>query len=60
MKKIIEAFLYKKPSLVQLSQYSYDFHAIYWVWRSGQTTPVFAYYVMEHGTMEEKIYKRQT
>ncbi|XP_052191334.1 protein CHROMATIN REMODELING 20 [Diospyros lotus] len=38
---------------------TYDLQAIYRVWRYGQTKPVFAYRLMAHGTMEEKIYKRQ-
>ncbi|KAK4436059.1 protein CHROMATIN REMODELING 20 [Sesamum alatum] len=38
---------------------TYDLQAIYRVWRYGQTKPVFAYRLLAHGTMEEKIYKRQ-
>ncbi|GMP68033.1 hypothetical protein CsSME_00027792 [Camellia sinensis var. sinensis] len=38
---------------------TYDLQAIYRVWRYGQMKPVFAYRLMAHGTMEEKIYKRQ-
>uniref|UniRef100_A0A5B7C3W7 ATP-dependent helicase ATRX n=1 Tax=Davidia involucrata TaxID=16924 RepID=A0A5B7C3W7_DAVIN len=38
---------------------TYDLQATYRVWRYGQTKPVFAYRLMAHGTMEEKIYKRQ-
>ncbi|KAM7526677.1 hypothetical protein LguiA_016579 [Lonicera macranthoides] len=38
---------------------TYDLQAIYRVWRYGQKKPVFAYRLMAHGTMEEKIYKRQ-
>lgn len=38
---------------------TYDLQAIYRAWRYGQTKPVFAYRLMAHGTMEEKIYKRQ-
>ncbi|OMO96092.1 SNF2-related protein [Corchorus olitorius] len=38
---------------------TYDLQAIYRAWRYGQTKPVFAYRMLAHGTMEEKIYKRQ-
>ncbi|EYU39777.1 hypothetical protein MIMGU_mgv1a0201931mg, partial [Erythranthe guttata] len=38
---------------------TYDLQAIFRVWRYGQTKPVFAYRLMAHATMEEKIYKRQ-
>ncbi|XP_050224563.1 protein CHROMATIN REMODELING 20 isoform X2 [Mercurialis annua] len=38
---------------------TYDLQAIYRAWRYGQTKPVFAYRLMAHATMEEKIYKRQ-
>lgn len=38
---------------------TYDLQAIYRAWRYGQRKPVFAYRLMAHGTMEEKIYKRQ-
>ncbi|XP_022870106.1 protein CHROMATIN REMODELING 20-like [Olea europaea var. sylvestris] len=38
---------------------TYDLQAIYRVWRYGQTKSVFAYRLLAHGTMEEKIYKRQ-
>ncbi|CAI9090971.1 OLC1v1025877C5 [Oldenlandia corymbosa var. corymbosa] len=38
---------------------TYDLQAIFRAWRYGQTKPVFAYRLLGHGTMEEKIYKRQ-
>ncbi|KAK6137764.1 hypothetical protein DH2020_028492 [Rehmannia glutinosa] len=38
---------------------TYDLQAIFRVWRYGQTKPVFAYRLLAHATMEEKIYKRQ-
>ncbi|KAJ8760391.1 hypothetical protein K2173_015058 [Erythroxylum novogranatense] len=38
---------------------TYDLQAIYRAWRYGQKKPVFAYRLMAHATMEEKIYKRQ-
>ncbi|XP_039006040.1 protein CHROMATIN REMODELING 20-like [Hibiscus syriacus] len=38
---------------------TYDLQAIFRAWRYGQKKPVFAYRLMAHGTMEEKIYKRQ-
>lgn len=38
---------------------TYDLQAIYRAWRYGQRKPVFAYRFLAHGTMEEKIYKRQ-
>ncbi|XP_019439925.1 PREDICTED: protein CHROMATIN REMODELING 20 isoform X2 [Lupinus angustifolius] len=38
---------------------TYDLQAIYRAWRYGQRKPVFAYRLLAHGTMEEKIYKRQ-
>jgi len=38
---------------------THDLQAIYRVWRYGQTKPVYAYCLMTHRTMEEKIYKQQ-
>ncbi|KAJ3682438.1 hypothetical protein LUZ60_015011 [Juncus effusus] len=38
---------------------TYDLQAIYRAWRYGQKKPVYAYRLLAHGTMEEKIYKRQ-
>ncbi|KAL1542519.1 DNA helicase [Salvia divinorum] len=38
---------------------TYDLQAIYRAWRYGQTKPVFAYRLIAHATLEEKIYKRQ-
>ncbi|GAV83009.1 SNF2_N domain-containing protein/Helicase_C domain-containing protein [Cephalotus follicularis] len=38
---------------------TYDLQAIFRAWRYGQSKPVFAYRMLAHGTMEEKIYKRQ-
>ncbi|KAJ8544119.1 hypothetical protein K7X08_028630 [Anisodus acutangulus] len=38
---------------------THDLQAIYRAWRYGQTKPVFAYRLLAHRTMEEKIYKRQ-
>ncbi|KAL8052253.1 hypothetical protein ABFX02_06G200400 [Erythranthe guttata] len=38
---------------------TYDLQAIYRAWRYGQKKPVFAYRLLAHATMEEKIYKRQ-
>ncbi|KAJ8441166.1 hypothetical protein Cgig2_024895 [Carnegiea gigantea] len=38
---------------------TYDLQAIYRAWRYGQKKPVYAYRLVAHGTMEEKIYKRQ-
>lgn len=38
---------------------TYDLQAIFRVWRYGQKKPVFAYRLLAHGAMEEKIYKRQ-
>ncbi|XP_054817178.1 protein CHROMATIN REMODELING 20 isoform X2 [Prosopis cineraria] len=38
---------------------TYDLQAIYRAWRYGQRKPVFAYRLLAHGTMEDKIYKRQ-
>ncbi|KAL8114254.1 hypothetical protein AgCh_021197 [Apium graveolens] len=38
---------------------THDLQAIYQVWRYGQTNSVYAYRLLAHGTMEEKIYKRQ-
>lgn len=38
---------------------THDLQAIYRAWRYGQKKPVFAYRLLAHGTMEEKIYKRQ-
>lgn len=38
---------------------THDIQAIYRSWRYGQKKPVFAYRLVAHGAMEEKIYKRQ-
>ncbi|XP_026421717.1 protein CHROMATIN REMODELING 20-like [Papaver somniferum] len=38
---------------------TYDLQAIFRAWRYGQRKAVYAYRLMAHGTMEEKIYKRQ-
>ncbi|KAL8544535.1 hypothetical protein ACS0TY_004925 [Phlomoides rotata] len=38
---------------------TYDLQAIFRAWRYGQKKPVFAYRLLAHATMEEKIYKRQ-
>ncbi|CAO2827435.1 unnamed protein product [Amaranthus hypochondriacus] len=38
---------------------TYDLQAIYRAWRYGQKKPVYAYRLVAHGTIEEKIYKRQ-
>jgi len=35
---------------------AHDLQAIYRVWRYGQTKPVYAYCLVAHRTMEEKIY----
>ncbi|ONK70933.1 uncharacterized protein A4U43_C04F3010 [Asparagus officinalis] len=37
---------------------TYDLQAIFRAWRYGQNKPVYAYRLMSHRTMEEKIYKR--
>lgn len=38
---------------------THDLQAIYRAWRYGQKKPVYAYRLVAHGTLEEKIYKRQ-